>query len=101
MSSAQLCQVHALTAVNTGRTSSHTTMLDLIAPHAPGHADITIAKMDATINEVEGLDIQGYPTPKFYAAGGSNRNGEEYSGGRTLEDLVLFMTSSPGGMTLF
>lgn len=34
------------------------------------HEDIVIAKMDATANEVESLDIRGFPTLKYFPAGG-------------------------------
>ena len=32
--------------------------------------DLVIAKMDATLNEVQGLDINGFPTVKFHPKGG-------------------------------
>ena len=32
-------------------------------------ADVVIAEMDATANEVAGLNIRGFPTLKFYKAG--------------------------------
>ena len=34
-----------------------------------GRDDVTIAKMDATTNEIEGLNIQGFPTIKLFLAG--------------------------------
>uniref|UniRef100_A0A8C5DUU7 Thioredoxin domain-containing protein n=1 Tax=Gouania willdenowi TaxID=441366 RepID=A0A8C5DUU7_GOUWI len=34
------------------------------------HDDIIIAKMDATANEVEAVTIDGFPTLKYFPAGG-------------------------------
>uniref|UniRef100_A0A8C6UC36 protein disulfide-isomerase n=1 Tax=Neogobius melanostomus TaxID=47308 RepID=A0A8C6UC36_9GOBI len=34
------------------------------------HADIVIAKMDATANEVDGLEVGGFPALKYYPADG-------------------------------
>ena len=48
---------------------------------------LVIAKMDATANEVDGVDIRGYPTLKFYPRGqksnpvdydGNNRDAEGF-----------------------
>jgi len=47
--------------------------------------DVVIAKFDATANEVEGVEIRGYPTLKFYPR--DNKAGVDYSEGRELEDL--------------
>lgn len=53
------------------------------------HADILIAKMDSTANEVEDVKVQSFPTLKYFA------NGEvvDYKGGRTFEDFVKFLDS--------
>ena len=47
--------------------------------------DLVIAKFDATVNEVKGLEIRGYPTLKFYPKG--DKSGLDYNGDRKLEDF--------------
>ncbi|KAI4833851.1 disulfide-isomerase, partial [Aureobasidium sp. EXF-8845] len=53
---------------------------------------VTIAKVDATTNDVPD-EIQGFPTIKLFPAHGK---GEpiEYSGARTVEDLAAFITEN-------
>ena len=54
------------------------------------HADkITIAKVDATANDVPD-EIQGFPTIKLYKAG-DKANPITYSGSRSIEDLIKFI----------
>uniref|UniRef100_A0A665W7E2 Protein disulfide-isomerase n=1 Tax=Echeneis naucrates TaxID=173247 RepID=A0A665W7E2_ECHNA len=53
------------------------------------HVDIIIAKMDATANEVESLTIQGFPTLKYYPAGG--KEAVDYTGKRDLEMMSKFL----------
>ena len=48
--------------------------------------NLVIAKFDATANEVEGLDIRGYPTLKFYPAG-QKSNPVDYDGERGAQDF--------------
>ena len=48
--------------------------------------------MDATANEVDGEEIQGFPTIKFYPAG-ENAESIDYQGGRDLDSLVKFVES--------
>lgn len=50
---------------------------------------VTIAKIDATANDVPER-IQGFPTLKLYAAG-SKDTPIDYSGSRTLEDMANFI----------
>ncbi|XP_067441211.1 protein disulfide-isomerase A2 [Thunnus thynnus] len=53
------------------------------------HDDIIIAKMDATANEVESIDIQGFPTLKYFPAGG--KEVVDYTGKRDLETMSKFL----------
>jgi len=53
---------------------------------------ITIAKVDATANDVPD-DISGFPTIKLYPAGGKD-SPITYSGSRTVEDLVKFIAEN-------
>lgn len=53
------------------------------------HPDIIIAKMDATANEVEGLEIGGFPTLKYFPAEG--KEAVDYKGQQTLEKMSEFL----------
>ncbi|KAH6637780.1 protein disulfide-isomerase [Boeremia exigua] len=50
---------------------------------------VTIAKVDATLNDVPD-EIQGFPTIKLFAAGKKDAP-IDYSGSRTVEDLLQFI----------
>lgn len=52
--------------------------------------NLVIAKFDATANEVDGLEIRGYPTLKFYAKG-NKANPVDYNGGREVEDFKKWL----------
>jgi protein disulfide-isomerase A1 len=55
------------------------------------NADIVIAKMDSTANELPDVKIQGFPTIKFFP-----KNSDEivdYNGERTLEGFTKFLES--------
>ncbi|XP_077381306.1 protein disulfide-isomerase-like [Festucalex cinctus] len=51
--------------------------------------DIIIAKMDSTANELEAVSVTGFPTLKYFPAGG--KEVVEYSGKRDLETLSKFL----------
>jgi len=53
---------------------------------------ITIAKVDATLNDVPD-EIQGFPTIKLFKAG-SKDSPVDYTGSRTVEDLANFLRDS-------
>jgi protein disulfide-isomerase A1 len=50
---------------------------------------VTIAKVDATANDVPD-EIQGFPTIKLFPAG-SKDSPVDYAGSRTIEDLANFV----------
>ena len=51
---------------------------------------LIIAEMDATENEVEEVQIQGFPTIKFWAAGKKDKP-IEFEGERTVDAFVSFL----------
>lgn len=55
----------------------------------PDTAQVTIAKVDATANDVPD-EIQGFPTIKLFPAGAKSEP-ITYSGSRTAEDLAAFV----------
>ena len=55
----------------------------------PAGSKVTIAKVDATANDVPD-EIQGFPTIKLFPAGGKEEP-ITYSGSRTIEDLAEFV----------
>src|SRR5256714_4532711 len=56
----------------------------------PSYAEkVTIAKVDATANDVP-EEIQGFPTIKLYPAGAKD-SPVDYSGGRPVHDLAEFV----------
>merc|ERR1711887_43878 len=54
-------------------------------------ADIVIAKMDSTANELEDIKIQGFPTIKLFHKG--DNKVVDYNGERTLEGFAKFLES--------
>jgi len=58
---------------------------DQLAAEYANVNDLLIAKFDATANEVEGLEVRGYPTLKFYSK--ENKAGVDFNGERDLESL--------------
>lgn len=53
--------------------------------------DLVIGKFDATLNEVDGLEIRGYPTLKFYPKGNKS-SPVDYDGGREIGDLKKWLS---------
>jgi protein disulfide-isomerase A1 len=60
-----------------------------LGEHFKDNKDLLIAKFDATANEVDGLEIQGYPTLVFFPK--DNKDGISYDGGRGVEDFKKWL----------
>jgi len=54
------------------------------------HADIVVAKMDATANELEDVKVQSFPTIKYFP---KDNQVIDYEGARTLEGFKKFLES--------
>ena len=65
-----------------------------IGEHFKDNDDVIIAKMDATVNELEHTRVSSFPTIKFYTKG--ENKVIEYSGPRTFEGITKFIES--GGL---
>ncbi|XVE95501.1 hypothetical protein REPUB_Repub02eG0103000 [Reevesia pubescens] len=65
-------------------------ILDEVAVHYEKDANVLIAKLDATANDIvdKSFDVKGYPTIYFRSANG---NIAPYEGDRTKEDLIDFI----------
>jgi len=53
------------------------------------HDDIIIAKMDSTANEVESVVVSGFPSLKYFPAGGKEM--VDYTGNRDLDTMSKFL----------
>lgn len=52
-------------------------------------SNLVIAKFDATANEADGVQVQGFPTIIFYPK--DNKEGITYDGGRELDDFKKWL----------
>ncbi|KAL5704401.1 protein disulfide-isomerase [Ranunculus cassubicifolius] len=70
-------------------------ILEEVAVSFQGDDDITIAKLDATANDLPPgtFDVKGYPTLYFKSTTGDI---VQYDGGRTKEDIIEFIQKSRG-----
>lgn len=68
---------------------------DELAEKFKGADNLTIAKMDATANDVPDstFDVKGFPTLYFVQSSGTI---SKYEGGRTIEDLTKFVEEKAG-----
>ncbi|KAI8531353.1 hypothetical protein RHMOL_Rhmol11G0129900 [Rhododendron molle] len=65
-------------------------ILDEVAASFQNDADVVIAKIDATANDIPSdvFDVKGYPTLYFRSASG---NLSQYDGDRTKDDMIEFI----------
>jgi protein disulfide-isomerase A1 len=64
---------------------------DQLAEAYKDRTDIVIAKMDSTVNEVEDVKVQSFPTLKYFPKGSDEVI--DYNGDRTLEGFKKFLDS--------
>lgn len=55
---------------------------------------LIIAKIDAFENEIESINISGYPCIKFYPGNKKHKLPLEYNGDRSVEDMIKFIKNN-------
>lgn len=55
------------------------------------NSKIVIGEVDATANEISGMEIKGYPTIYFIKKVNGEVKMSEYRGGRTIDDLMAYV----------
>lgn len=75
-----------------GHCKSLAPIYDELGEALAGNDKITIAKMDATANEidVEGVNVKGFPTIIFFK-GNDKKNPVKYEEGRTKDDFLAYL----------
>ena len=56
--------------------------------------NVILAKMDATENEVEGVEVTGFPTIKFYPGNKKDKRPLDYSGDRTMDGIIKYLQNN-------
>ena len=65
-----------------------------VAEHFAGVENLVIGKFDATTNEAEGVQVQGYPTLTFYPR--DNKAGVNYDGERNFDAIKKWLEENSG-----
>lgn len=63
---------------------------DKLGEHFKDDDSVVIAKSDATLNEFDGVEVQGFPTLKYFPKG-EDAAMMDYNGGRDLDSLIKFV----------
>jgi protein disulfide-isomerase A1 len=61
-----------------------------VAKRLEGVSTLLIAKIDATANDVEGVDVEGFPTIKFWRADNKDEP-LDYDGDRDIESFIAWL----------
>jgi protein disulfide-isomerase A1 len=64
---------------------------DQVAAELKDVPGLVLAKFDSTVNEVEGVDIRGYPTLKFYPRGDAKKVAVDFDGDRDAESIKAWL----------
>merc|ERR550517_1545386 len=78
-----------------GHCKQLTPIRDKLGEKYADHANIVIAKMDSTANELEEIKVQGFPTIKLIKAGDNSI--VDFDGERTEAGFVKFLEAQCGG----
>jgi len=73
-----------------GHCKKLTPIYDELAKNLKHNQNLVIAKLDATLNEVEQVSIKGFPTIKFFPAGKKDAP-LDYDGDRTVEGFTTWL----------
>ena len=73
-----------------GHCKSLAPIYDAVAAKLAKNKNIVLAKIDYTANEIKGVQIQGYPTLKFYP-NGKKSSPVDFSGDKTDEGIINFL----------
>ena len=55
---------------------------------------VVLAKMDATENEVESVEVTGFPTIKFYPGNKKGSRPMDYNGERTMDGIIKYLQTN-------
>lgn len=74
-----------------GHCKKLTPIYEELAEKLKGESEITIAKMDATANDVPSqFNVRGFPTI-YFAPKGDKKNPKVYNGGREVADFISYL----------
>jgi len=74
-----------------GHCKKLTPIYEEVAEKLSHNKNLIIAKMDATANETDKVQIQGFPTIKFWPAG-NKASPKEFEGERTVDGFIEYLT---------
>jgi len=78
-----------------GHCKQLTPIWDQLAELFLSAPNVVVAKLDSTANEVDGVNIQSFPTLKLFSAG-DNKEPKDYTGNRDLRSLASFLMAETG-----
>jgi len=61
-----------------------------LAKRVEAVSSLTVAKIDATANDVAGVDVEGFPTIKFWRAG-NKEEPLDYDGDRDVDSFISWL----------
>lgn len=71
---------------------------DEVATELKDVKGLVLAKFDSTVNEVDGVEIRGYPTLKFYPKSDSKKVSVDFDGDRDAEAIKTWLKENSASM---